>query len=112
MNGDTITYQIVMQNVGNTTATDFRFLDGFNFSMDYVSDTCGFGLFNQQAGWKYYDVRVASLAPREVSICTIELTINGQVGDEVRNYATVAETDDFKWDNNRSDLRGVFIEAP
>lgn len=111
-NGDTITYQIVVQNLGPNTATDFRFLDGFNFSMDYVSDTCGFSQFNQQAGWGYYDTRVAELKVNEVLVCTITLTINGMVGDEIRNYAAVAETNEHNWDNNRSDSRGVFISPP
>ena len=110
--GDSITYQILLQNVGDTTATDIRFYDGFNFSMEHVSNTCGLSQYSENAGWEYFEAQVANLAPNEVWICFMTLTISGQVGDEISNYVTIHGVNDYNRANNHSNSNGVFIVAP
>ena len=107
--GDSITYQLVLQNISTVTATNFRFKDGFADTMVYASDTCGFTL-SSQGEWTYYDTQVASLVPYQVITCTMTLTINGQLGDKIDNYAMAIVDNDYNPNNNISS-NSFFIEA-
>ncbi|WP_395373673.1 hypothetical protein [Marinicella sp. W31] len=106
--GDRIEFRIVIQNVGDTAAIDFRFLDGYDgVTIQLVADNCGMQKFNVQSGWRYRDTRVASLAAGGVMVCTMEFDAIAE--GELYNYAAIAETDETNYDNNRSVVRNIDI---
>jgi uncharacterized repeat protein (TIGR01451 family) len=111
-NGDSITYQIVVQNVGPVSSTAFRLFDTVYISMDYVSDTCGFIENETSFDWTYFDANLPSLAPSQVMICNMTLTINGEVGDEIINGVQLLAAKDYNQSNNTSSSRGIYIQAP
>ncbi len=110
--GQRITFQLVVQNNGPNTATDFRLLDGYRNELQLAVDNCGMTEFNALAGWRYRDVRIPTLAQGDVFFCTMEFDVVGPVDEEIRNYAAVAEAAETNLSNNRSDVRGVEIHAP
>ncbi len=110
--GQRVTFQLVVQNLGPNTATDFRLLDGYRDELQLVTDNCGMTEFNFLAGWRYRDVRIPTLAAGDVIFCTMEFDVVGPVGEEIRNYAAVAEAAENNLSNNRSDVRDVEIQSP
>lgn len=107
--GQRITFQLVIQNNGPSTATDFRFIDGYRNELQLAVDNCGMSQFNMLAGWTYRDVRIPTLAPGDVIFCTMEFDVVGPVNGSIRNYAAVAEAAETNYSNNRSDVRDVLI---
>jgi uncharacterized repeat protein (TIGR01451 family) len=108
--GQRITFQFTVRNLGPDTATNIRFLDGYRDNIQLVTDNCGMTEFNQYAGWRYRDVDIASMAPNDLIICTMEYDVVGPAGESLRNYAAVTDFDDINYSNNRSDIRDVIIQ--
>ncbi|MFC3192862.1 DUF11 domain-containing protein [Marinicella sediminis] len=108
--GQRITFQIVLQNLGLDTATDFRFLDGYENNIQLVSDQCNMQEFNVYAGWRYRDTRITTMAPGDVITCTMEFDVVGPVGESLYNYAAVSELNESNYRNNRSDVKNIFIQ--
>ncbi|MEM7708421.1 MAG: hypothetical protein AAF358_22900 [Pseudomonadota bacterium] len=110
-NGDRIEYRITVFNLGPGDASDIRFLDGYRaVNLTLADDGCGMSEFNNQAGWRYRDVNIPSLALGETLTCVMSFDVMGDPGDELFNYAAADSFDDTNFSNNRDEVFSVPID--
>lgn len=110
--GQRITFQLVIQNLGPEAANNVRFIDGYSSELMLVADNCGMTEFNALAGWRYRDRDFTTLAPGDVIFCTMEFDVVGPVGGRIYNYASLVNLDDNNYRNNRDDINNLVIQAP
>ncbi len=110
--GQRITFELEFQNLGSNTATLIRLVDGYNPSLQLVTDNCGMSEFNVYVGWRYRHLNIPSMDAGAVLTCTMVFDVVGNVGEEIYNFATIDGVAEHNFSNNRSNLRGVFIQAP
>jgi len=110
--GQQITFELEYQNLGSNTATLVRLVEGYNPSIQLVTDNCGMTEFNVYAGWRYRDIKIPTMDPGTVITCTMVFEVVSEVGEEIYNFSTIDGVEDNNYSNNRSHIRNIFIQSP
>jgi len=110
--GQQITFELEFQNLGSNTATHILLVDGYHPSLQLVTDNCGMTEFNVYVGWRYRDIILPSMDAGAVITCTMVFNVVGAVGEEIYNFASIDGVEDNNYRNNRSNVRGLFVQSP